>query len=125
MRNSENNSVVMALLGDKCCKCGFNNPLALVMDHVKGDGSIERGRFSRDAITNYIVMAVKYNVKEALNIIFERYQILCANCNMIKAYENGENGNVMQQYANINCLNEVKRLRHLVLTAHEGRCTNA
>ena len=75
---------VHKLLGDKCVKCGFLDSRALQIDHVYGDGYIDRKkRFS--AISYYIY------IKKELMKQSDRYQLLCANCNWIKRHEQGEN----------------------------------
>ena len=65
----------LALLGNKCCKCGFADWRALQLDHKNGGGfkdvrSIAR---SRDVLRHP-----------------EKYQLLCANCNWIKKHEQKE-----------------------------------
>ena len=69
------------VLGGKCVKCGFNDIRALQIDHVNGGGLKESRKIG--------------NYKMYLNIINDEtircnYQILCANCNWIKRYENKE-----------------------------------
>lgn len=77
---------VYALLGRKCAKCGFEDSRALQIDHINGGGKadiqkIVRGESSRVAYHKAIL-----SNPEALRC----YQILCANCNWIKRYENKE-----------------------------------
>lgn len=68
-------------LGDRCCKCGFDNWKALQIDHINGGGSYE-------------MKNIKNNYYKLLNLSDEelksKYQLLCANCNWIKKYERGE-----------------------------------
>lgn len=71
---------VIAAYGGKCCKCGFADPRALHVDHVNGDGGKERKGRSPAGIMRRIV-------KEGFP---PKYQLLCANCNTIKMYENRE-----------------------------------
>lgn len=67
-----------SLLGSKCVKCGFDDVRALQIDHVFGGGSIEfKGKTAAQKIR-----LIEKNP--------ERYQLLCANCNWIKRYENNE-----------------------------------
>lgn len=75
---------VYKILGDKCSKCSFKDKRALQIDHVNGGGGKEKNGVKREtAITKKLK-----NIKEnPLN-----YQILCANCNWIKRFENGETG---------------------------------
>jgi len=77
----EHRNFIFGILGNKCRHCGFSDQRALQMDHIHGRngekrlGNIEdRHRFVRD-----------YPKKAK-----ETYQILCANCNVIKMEENRE-----------------------------------
>lgn len=66
--------------GSVCVKCGFSDVRALQIDHIKGGGTRHRKTFKNDY--NYY----RY-VRDAPDGVF---QMLCANCNAIKRYENGE-----------------------------------
>jgi hypothetical protein len=68
----------LELLGGKCVKCGFSDTRALQIDHVNGGGTKERVKDSRIAEKNVI------------NGNTTDYQLLCANCNWIKRFENKE-----------------------------------
>lgn len=70
--------VLLDMLGNKCKRCGFDDPRALQIDHIKGGGVRERR-----------VMTRMYNVvvRESLQKGELKYQLLCANCNWIKRYE--------------------------------------
>jgi hypothetical protein len=71
---------ILGLLGTKCAKCGFADVRALQIDHINGNGTQERQKArSMDAYYRNI-LAVKG----------EGYQMLCANCNQIKRYEENE-----------------------------------
>lgn len=70
---------ILELLGGKCCRCGFDDVRALQVDHVNGGGHQER------KITTSVNKLFK-DIKK----IPEKYQLLCANCNWIKRYENKE-----------------------------------
>lgn len=71
---------ILFLLGGKCNKCGFSDERALQIDHINGDGYKERrqGVARKNTIINEIIIGKK------------RYQLLCANCNWIKRFENNE-----------------------------------
>ena len=71
--------VLLAAGGIKCKKCGFDDWRALQIDHVNGDGLLERKQIKSNARH---LKKIKENPK--------RYQVLCGNCNWIKKYENGE-----------------------------------
>lgn len=63
-------------LGGYKCKCGFSDPRALQIDHIKGGGS--RAKHTTGQVYSLVI---KYP---------ERFQVLCSNCNWIKRYENKE-----------------------------------
>lgn len=73
---------VFKLYGDECSYCGFDDRRALCIDHVKGDGYIERKQSGNSRLS--LLRRVLRNP--------EKYQLLCANCNLIKAKENNELG---------------------------------
>ena len=70
-----------------CVKCGFSDVRALQMDHIKGNGAQER-------------RSLTGSQRQGCGIWFWQrlrsagfpsgYQILCANCNTIKRFENRE-----------------------------------
>lgn len=66
-------------LGGVCIRCSFSDIRALQIDHINGDGTIERKSLSPCKL-----------YKLALNNP-TKYQVLCANCNWIKRVENKEN----------------------------------
>ena len=70
----------MTAIGELLCsKCGYDDIRALHIDHLNGNGTQHRKSFT----SNKKFMAyVEMNPKE--------FQILCANCNYIKRYENKE-----------------------------------
>lgn len=72
---------IFSILGDKCIRCGFKDKRALQIDHVNGGGTKERRSYGNRLDKHYkdVFEAVKNGSKE--------YQILCANCNSIKRYE--------------------------------------
>jgi hypothetical protein len=71
---------ILHLLGDKCCRCGFSDARALQIDHVHGGGS----KALKHPWKEYrkILKAIKAGSKD--------YQLLCANCNQIKKWEDKE-----------------------------------
>jgi RNase P subunit RPR2 len=62
-------------LGNVCCKCGFSDPRALQIDHIYGSGSQERKTLK----TEDLFLKVLKDPSP--------YQLLCANCNWIKRYQ--------------------------------------
>ena len=76
---------VLARLGNKCVRCGFDDPRALQIDHVNGDApSDPNSRPQRGGM--YIFRLLKMSDEE----LRLKYQLLCANCNWIKRDENRE-----------------------------------
>jgi len=70
-------------LGNKCVQCNFSDTRALQIDHINGGGSRERkernykGDFHRHVLASFMAGENKY-------------QLLCANCNWIKRFDEGE-----------------------------------
>jgi hypothetical protein len=73
---------IIELLGGKCVRCGFSDIRALQIDHVNGDGYKDRRRYNCDVKYRKTLKEIKDGSK--------RYQLLCANCNWIKRWENKE-----------------------------------
>ena len=74
---------VFTLLGNTCSKCGYSeNTRALQIDHIEGGGAQE----TRDIGRWGILKKIRDQGKEG-------YQLLCANCNMIKKYESDKESN--------------------------------
>jgi hypothetical protein len=72
---------VFAKLGARCRACGYDvDERALAIDHVHGGGRDHR----RNLVSSTIFM------KAVLEDESGSFQVLCCNCNMIKAHENGE-----------------------------------
>jgi len=73
---------VIEVLGARCVECGYERDVrGLVLDHIHGDGQQDRKRLG-----NKIARYYAKHPDEAR----DRLQVLCAICNQIKAYENGE-----------------------------------
>lgn len=70
----------VAELGGVCVTCGWNDPRALHIDHIAGGGSKEK-KSSKSKTRVY---------REVIAGVEGKYQLLCANHNTIKKYENGE-----------------------------------
>ena len=72
---------VITKMGGECVRCGFSDYRALQIDHINGGGVREireKGQY--------------HSSKEILKGNTDKYQLLCANCNWIKRYENKEVG---------------------------------
>jgi hypothetical protein len=74
---------IIAALGGKCQRCGFDDWRALQVDHVNGGGSRHR--------STYVSMSRYYkDILASAQAQSGEYQLLCANCNQVKRYEAGE-----------------------------------
>lgn len=71
------------ILGSKCQICGFDDIRALQIDHVDGGGRKHRKIYSN--FLKYYKLIIEDTLKNG-----GRYQLLCANCNTIKMFENDE-----------------------------------
>jgi 5-methylcytosine-specific restriction endonuclease McrA len=73
-------SRVMDKLGRKCAICGYDaDERALQIDHVRNNGN-EHRRIHRPGTVQYI-----RDIEKSIDNGENAYQILCANCNAIKA----------------------------------------
>ena len=72
---------VMAAYGGKCAKCGFDDHRALQFDHINGNGKQDRKMMMREEYYKFVLESEP-----------GRFQLLCANCNWIKRWENKEYG---------------------------------
>jgi len=81
----EKRNFILKSMGNKCIKCGFTDVRALQIDHINGGGTKEKQEIGEGVpFYNYLIELIK------LNIWQKGYQILCANCNSIKKYDNRE-----------------------------------
>lgn len=69
-------SKIFEVLGAICKACGFADIRALQVDHIEGGGNEEKRKLGR--ANGYLRHILKNP---------QKYQILCANCNTIKARE--------------------------------------
>jgi hypothetical protein len=73
--------------GQKCVHCGYDQDWrALQIDHIHGGG--KKDSRTAGGTTNLWAFRrwLQDNVEDAKHV----YQVLCANCNWIKRFENGE-----------------------------------
>jgi hypothetical protein len=69
-------------LGGKCMRCGYDDDWrALQIDHIRGNGAMERRNGDRPHIATFRAKVIANP---------ESYSLLCANCNQIKRIENAE-----------------------------------
>lgn len=81
-RQEENKKKIFALLGDKCSECPWDDPRALVIDHIDGGGGKEyRGGGGGNG---YYVRVLRHLRGTPAGERSKKYQLLCANHNMIK-----------------------------------------
>ena len=73
---------VIDSLGRKCKKCGFKDIRALQIDHINGGGYKEIKGLSAKYRYRLVLETIKTNKN--------KYQLLCANCNWIKRFEDKE-----------------------------------
>ncbi len=71
-------------LGGECVNCHIDDVRCLQFDHINGDGYKDVSY--KVPLTKYIW--IRDNSEEAK----KKYQILCANCNWKKRYDNNEVG---------------------------------
>lgn len=76
-KRKELRDAVLNLLGRSCRKCGFVDERALQVDHINGGGR-------QESLRGHMTMYRKILQNPV------GYQVLCANCNWIKRYENRE-----------------------------------
>ncbi len=69
----------LARYGTACSECGFDNPLALCIDHIDDNGAEERRALGGQ---NYAGWNFYLSLRQ--RGWPEGYQTLCANCNLIK-----------------------------------------
>jgi hypothetical protein len=67
---------------NQCARCGYKDMRALQIDHVNGGGEEHRRVIKQD----FYVWLIKNSYPEG-------YQVLCANCQILKMDENNERAN--------------------------------
>ena len=81
IKHAQLKAKAFTILGGKCSRCPVTDFRCLQIDHVNGGGYEERKRIS-------IVRCYKKIIAGEI----DGYQLLCANCNWIKRFENSEHG---------------------------------
>jgi hypothetical protein len=79
--NREFRRQFLEMYGNRCMCCGETDRILLTLDHVKNDGKHERSEGGSKQRLSYKRATQRYDP--------ERYQILCYNCNIGKARNNG------------------------------------
>lgn len=80
-RHTEQRMKLLQLLGNKCIRCGFSDSRALQFDHIDDDGYL-------DKINLKSTRGMMYFYYRNPEIAKKKLQIMCANCNWIKRFEN-------------------------------------
>jgi len=80
---------VVDYLGGKCVKCGFDDNKDLQIDHINGGGYQEMKNLSAKQRYRLVLQTKKEKNK---------YQLLCANCNWIKRFEDKEANGSPRKY---------------------------
>lgn len=81
---------ILKRLGNKCIKCEYDKDWrAFQIDHIHGGGTKER----KTNFNNSSEVYYNYLLSLPIEELKENYQLLCANCNQIKRYENKEYNN--------------------------------
>ena len=75
---------LFVIMGHECVQCGFSDKRALQFDHIDGGGNQEVKKFKSNT-----TMLRYYRDRPAE--MKDHFQILCANCNRIKAITHNEN----------------------------------
>lgn len=65
---------LLKMYGERCILCGFSDSRALTLDHINGDGNIERRKYGEWGV--YRKALAKYQP--------QRYRTLCMNCQFIE-----------------------------------------
>lgn len=87
LRYQVRREILQLLGGERCVHCGYDKDWrALQIDHIKGGGKKD----SRTSGGNTNLWALRRWLKKNPNGWQGTYQVLCANCNWIKRFENGE-----------------------------------
>lgn len=81
LKHRQYRAKALEIMGGKCVRCGFSDARALQIDHINGGGYQETKSGSSRGPT---VRILKGETAD--------YQLLCANCNWIKRFENNEHG---------------------------------
>lgn len=79
--NKKMRILVLEKFGNKCVKCSNSDWRVLQIDHVDGYGYLDRKNYSGSYYTHVLKREKEFP---------GTYQLLCANCNWIKKYDNNE-----------------------------------
>ena len=71
---------VLQHLGGECIRCGHTDERALQIDHINGGGRLDRQGLNTQQFYKQVLQGHPG----------DKYQLLCANCNVVKKRENQE-----------------------------------
>ncbi len=78
------------LCGDdiQCMRCGIDDLRVLQTDHINAGGKQDVRENHRGSYMSLVMHIANLSIEEAR----KEYQVLCANCNIIKRFEKKEDG---------------------------------
>lgn len=84
-RRKRARNTVLSAFGGKCTRCGQDDQRVLQLDHVNGTGAEERKNHSGGSFWIEGGRGLRYVLEHP-----KEYQLLCANCHIIKGLEHGD-----------------------------------
>lgn len=94
LRYKVRQEILELLGGARCCHCGFDKDWrCLQIDHVNGNGKKD----TRTSGGNTALWAFRNWLKKNPEQWQASYQVLCANCNWIKRFDQNEHSIVINQ----------------------------
>lgn len=76
-RTLRNKKIVIDMYGGRCQECGYNNPIALELDHIKPIKRKFWGTESGSGLWSRVARGL---------LPKQDFNLLCANCHSIKTY---------------------------------------
>ena len=73
--NARDREKTITILGAKCARCGIVDKRVLEIHHINGDGNRDRAERGRRSV-----------LQDVIKGITEPYELLCANCHLIKTF---------------------------------------
>lgn len=70
---------IVVALGGACARCGMSDDRVLDIDHVRDDGRTHRLMHPGPSVYRAMMRDLRAGITD-------RYQLLCANCHLIKTY---------------------------------------
>ena len=118
-RHKHKKDIVIKHLGNACTCCGENKSEFLTLSHINDDGAEDRKlRGGTTGIYNYLYLLI-HDKKEILK---NKYEIKCYNCNLGAATNNKTCPHI--KVTNIPKVSIIKNLHKKVLLKYGGVCTS-